>query len=90
MQEKHILSIITIIFALSTIIASYFLGENNLFIIAKGKLIKLIYKIIFVLVIIFASLIRAKIIWNLTDYFVAILSIINVVSMIRINRKNLV
>ena len=83
-----ILSIVTIIFALSTIISSYFLGENNLFIISKKRIIRLIYKIIFILVIVLASFVKASIIWNLTDYFVAILSIINVLSMIMINRKN--
>ena len=83
-----ILSMVTIIFALSTIIASYFLGENNLYIISKKKMVKIIYKIIFVLVVLFSCYIKANMIWNLTDYFVAILSIINVSSIIMINKKN--
>ena len=82
------LSIITIIFALSTIIASYFLGENNIFIISKKKILKIGFKIIFVLVVLFSSCLSARIIWNITDYFVAILAIINVYSMLKIYLKD--
>ena len=82
------LSIITIIFALSTMIASYFLGENNLFIISHKKIIKVTFKIIFVLVVLISCFIKAKIIWNITDYFVALLAIINVYSLLKISKKD--
>ena len=83
-----ILTIITIMFAFSTIISSYFFGESSLFILSKKKISMIIYKIVFMLVIIVSCYISPNILWNLTDYFVAILVIINVMSLLIIYRRN--
>lgn len=82
-----LLSLITIMFAFSTIISSYYFGESNLTFFSKKRIINIIYKIIFMLVIISSCYIKPNILWNLTDYFVAILAIINVYSIIKIIRK---
>lgn len=79
-----LLSIITILFAFSTIISSYFFGESNLVIFTKNKIINIIFKITFILVIIVSSYLKANFLWNLTDYFVAILAIINVYAILKI------
>lgn len=81
-----ILAIITILFAFSTIISSYFFGESNLFLFTKKNSIKIFFKIIFILVIIISGYLNANILWNLTDFFVAILAIINVYSMMKITK----
>lgn len=81
-----ILSIITILFAFSTIISSYFFGESNLLLFSRKKIINIIFKIVFILVIIISSYIKSNILWNLTDYFVAILAIINVYAMLKISK----
>lgn len=82
-----ILTIITIMFAFSTIISSYFFGESSLFILTRKKISMIIYKIIFMLVIIVSCYISPNILWNLTDYFIAILVIINVLSLLIIYKK---
>lgn len=82
----NILSIITILFAFSTIISSYFFGESNLLLFSRNKIINTIFKIVFILVIIISSYIKSNILWNLTDYFVAILAIINVYAILKINK----
>ena len=79
-----VLSIITIMFALSTIISSYYFGMSNLLILSKKKSINIIYKIIFVLVIIISAYIKPINLWNLTDYFIAILLIVNTYALIKI------
>ena len=76
-------------FALSTIISSYFLGESNLLNITKNKIINIIYKIIFMLVIIISCYIKPNILWNLTDFFVALLVIINVYAILKITKNNI-
>ena len=78
------LSIITILFAFSTIISSYYFGESNLAFLTHKKISKIIFKIIFLLIIILSSYIKAITLWNLTDYFIAILAIINMSSILRI------
>ncbi len=81
-----ILSIITFMFAYSTIISSYYFGESNLTYISKKKYGKLIFKIAFIIIIIISSYIKPNILWNLIDFLVAILAIINTYAIIRINK----
>ena len=83
---RIILSIITILFAFSTIISGYFFGENNLLIFTNNRMIINIFKIMVILVIIVSGYISPQILWNLTDYFIAILAIINISSILRINK----
>ena len=81
------LSIITVLFAFSTIISSYFFGESNMEIFSWGKRYRHIFLILFILVILVSSFIKPSILWNLCDYFIAILVIINVSSIIKICKK---
>ena len=83
---RIILSIITILFAFSTIISGYFFGENNVRIFTNNKKIINIFKVIVILVIIVSGYVSPQILWNLTDYFIALLAIINVSSILRVNR----
>jgi len=82
-----ILSGIAIMFAFSTIISSYFFGESNLKIISSKKIIRLFFKISFILILLISCYVKANVLWNLTDYFVAVLAIINVLSIIKICKK---
>ena len=81
------LSIITVLFAFSTIISSYFFGESNMEIFSWKKRYRWIIRIFFILVILLSSFIKPGILWNLCDYFIAILVIINVSSIIKICKR---
>lgn len=81
------LSIITVLFAFSTIISSYFFGESNMEIFSWKKRYRWIVRIFFILVILLSSFIKPSILWNLCDYFIAILVIINVSSIIKICKR---
>lgn len=83
---RIILSIITILFAFSTIISGYFFGENNLRIFTNNKKIINVFKIIVILIIAISGYVSPNILWNLTDYFIAILAIINISSIIMISK----
>lgn len=82
-----LLSIITVLFAFSTIISSYFFGESNLKIFSSKKKVTFFFKIFFIIVIIISCYVKPNILWNLCDYFIAILAIINVYSIIKICSK---
>ena len=83
---RVILSIITILFAFSTIISGYFFGENNVRMFTNNNRIINLFKIMVILVIIISGYVSPQILWNLTDYFIAILAIINISSILRINK----
>ena len=86
---KIILTIITILFAFSTIISGYFFGENNVRLFTNNKIVINIFKIIVVVIIFVSGYVSPKIIWNLTDYFIAMLAIINVFSILMIDKKGM-
>ena len=81
---RVILSIITILFAFSTIISGYFFGENNVKNFTNNKKIINIFKLIVILVIFISGYVSPNILWNLTDCFIAILAIINISSILKI------
>ena len=83
---KMILTIIAIMFAFSTIISGYFFGYNNLRIFTSNKLIINVFKILVILVVIISGYVSPNVLWNLTDFFIAILAIINISSMLKIDR----
>ena len=83
---KILLSIITILFAISTIISGYFFGENNVRLFTNNKRFINVFKIIVLFVIGISGYISPLILWNLTDFFIAMLAIINISSILRIWR----
>ena len=83
---KIILTIITILFAFSTIISGYFFGENNVRIFTNNRKVINIFKILVILVIFISGYVSPEILWNLTDCFIAILAIINISSILRISK----
>lgn len=84
---KILLSIITILFAVSTIISGYLFGENNLKIFTTNKIIINIFKIIVILIVFISGYIKPSILWNLTDFFIAILTLINISSILKIDTQ---
>ena len=81
---KILLSGITILFAVSTIISGYFFGENNVRLFTNNKKIINIFKIIVLCVIAISGYVSPSILWNLTDFFIAMLAMINISSILRI------
>ena len=72
------LSLITVMFAFSTMISSYFFGISNLKIFSEKVIVKKIFMMIFLLVILISCYMKPNVLWNLCDYMVAFLAIINV------------
>ena len=83
---RIILMIITIMFAFSTIISGYFFGENNLKLFSGNKKIINIFKVIFLLIIFISGYVSPTFLWNLTDFFIAVLAIINIMSIMKIDK----
>ena len=83
---KILLAIITILFAVSTIISGYFFGETNVRLFTNNKRVINVFKIIVILIIGISGFVSPNILWNLTDYFIAILAIINIYSILKISK----
>ena len=85
---KIILTIITILFAFSTIISGYFFGENNVRLFTNNKRMIIVFKVIVILIIFISGYVSPNILWNLTDFFIALLAMINVFSILMIDKRD--
>ena len=80
-------------FALATVVSQYYLGETNLMFIIKEcnikkiKLMKLIFQIIFIIGIFIGVFLNIESIWSFVDTGMILLGIINIFSIIKLNKK---
>ncbi|MBR4671714.1 MAG: sodium:alanine symporter family protein [Bacilli bacterium] len=76
-----ILSIITFLFAYSTIITSYFYAKENI-----NTNNKTMVKIIVIIILILSNFVNPNIIWTLTDILSSLVTLINVYAIIKLRR----
>ena len=81
------LTIIMLLFSFSTIITVYYYGESNYKFLTKNVNKNIVLKILTSLIIFIGGITKARIIWNLTDILLGVLSIINIYSIIKLNKE---
>ena len=79
-----LLFIFIFLFAFSTVLTGYYYGEAALrFLLGKGHKVSIvILKIVTLIVLFLGGIMSATILWNIVDLLVAVLAIINVVSLL--------
>ena len=85
-------SIILFTFSLATIISSFYSGEtnmlfNSIFYKNKSNILKICYKMLFIIGIFLGIFMENSSIWNLIDYGLVILGIINIVVIIKLRKE---
>lgn len=84
---KVFLTIITILFAYSTIISSYYIGEVGFkYLFKTNKNIILLFKLLIIFCIFLSFFMSANSIWNLVDVIALFLIFINVYAMVKISK----
>lgn len=86
---KEIGSFLLFIFSLATIISSFYSGETNILFnsLAKEKRInklKFIYKVLFIIGILLGSYAQNNFLWNLVDYGLVFLGLVNMIVIIKL------
>lgn len=76
------LAIAVFLFAYSTIIGNYYYGETNIEFIKESKTALLIFRILVVIFVMFGSVAKVQIVWDLADLFMAIMAIINLLAIL--------
>lgn len=81
---KYIIAICIFFFAFSSIIGNYYYGECNLMFLCKGsrnsKKVIQIYRIVLGLLIFLGSLMTIDIVWALVDFFMVIMTVVNLIA----------
>ena len=76
-----------ILFAFATILTQYFYGLESLKFITKTKTSRLIYLILFFATTILGSVIPMSLMWQLSDFFLAIMTLFNLSFLIYLRKK---
>ena len=75
------------LFAYSTIIGNYYYGEANVRFITKSPLVMTIYRILSGgVMILFGAVASFDLVWNLVDFFMAFLTICNLIAIVILGR----
>jgi AGCS family alanine or glycine:cation symporter len=74
------ISICILLFAFSSIIGNYYYGETNIQFISNNKLFLYGYRILVAAMVLFGSLTKVQIVWDLADVMMALMAIVNLVA----------
>lgn len=76
------LAIIVFMFAFSTVIGNYYYGESNIGFIKDSKKGLLVFRIFVVLFVMFGSVAKVQVVWDLADLFMGIMALINLIAIL--------
>lgn len=79
----YILSIIVILFGVTTMLSGYYIGKSNIDLIVNSKVLSLIFKVLFVLSVVIGVYVDNNLIWKYLDKVMFIMILINSYSIIR-------
>ncbi|MEC1178437.1 alanine/glycine:cation symporter family protein [Metasolibacillus meyeri] len=77
-----LLAVIIFMFAFSTVIGNYYYGESNISFIKESKNSLMIFRIFVVLFVMFGSVAKVQVVWDLADLFMGIMVIINLIAIL--------
>ncbi len=69
------------LFAFSSIVGNYYYGQSNIeFIFGDNKVVMTVFRIFVVCMVMFGSLTKVDIVWNLADVIMALMAIVNLIA----------
>lgn len=80
------LTVAIFMFAFSSVIGNYYYGETNLDFIKKSKKMMLFYRLLVLGFVMFGAMAKVSLVWNLADFFMAIMALINLVAIFMLNK----
>ena len=75
-----------LLFAFSSIIGNYYYGESNIEFMSAKRFWSVAYRIIVVGMIIFGSLTKVAIVWDLADLFMSFMAIVNLIAILLLGK----
>lgn len=79
--------ILSIFFAFATVICQFFYGAESLKYISKKNSVKAIYTFIFCLVLLIGSVIPMSLMWQISDFAIAVMTILNLICLFLLRKK---
>lgn len=79
-------AIAVFLFAFSSVVGNYYYGETNIEFIKNSKTWLLVYRLAVVGMVLFGSVAKVAIVWDLADLFMALMAITNLVAILMLGR----
>lgn len=78
---SYFIAVCIFLFAFSSIIGNYYYGESNIkFIMPNNKKMMALYRILVVAMVLFGSLAKVSLVWNLADISMGLMAILNLIA----------
>ena len=74
------IAVCILLFAFSSIVGNYYYGESNIEFMSGNKVILNIFRVIVVCMVLFGSVAKVQLVWDLADVFMGIMAVINLVA----------
>ncbi len=75
-----------LLFAFSSIIGNYYYGETNVEFIKNNKSSVLFYRITVLIMVMFGSVSKIQLVWDLADLFMGLMAIINLIAIFKLGK----
>ncbi|MEK9199670.1 alanine/glycine:cation symporter family protein [Ureibacillus sp. FSL E2-3493] len=76
------LAIAVFLFAYSTVIGNYYYGETNIGFIKESKTFLQVFRVLVVGFVMFGSIAKVQVVWDLADLFMAVMAVINLIAIL--------
>lgn len=83
---NYFIAFCILLFAFSSIVGNYYYGESNIEFMSTKKIWLVAYRVIVVGMIIFGSLTKVAIVWDLADLFMSFMAIVNLIAILLLGK----
>ncbi|WP_340005729.1 alanine/glycine:cation symporter family protein [Paenibacillus sp. FSL K6-0276] len=80
------LAIMILLFAFSTLIGNYYYGETNIEFLNSNKKVLLFYRYSVLAMIVFGSVAKVQLVWDLADLFMGLMVIVNLIAILLLSK----
>ncbi|MGM0879244.1 MAG: alanine/glycine:cation symporter family protein, partial [Bacillota bacterium] len=80
------LAIMILLFAFSTLIGNYYYGETNIEFLTKSKALLMLYKMSVLAMVVFGSVAKVQLVWDLADLFMGFMVIVNLIAILLLSK----
>ncbi|ELC8449868.1 alanine:cation symporter family protein [Clostridium perfringens] len=78
----YFIAICILLFAFSSIVGNFYYGQTNIEFIRTNKVLLNIYRILVIGMVLFGSIAKVDLVWNLADLFMGLMAILNIITIL--------
>ena len=78
----YFIAICILLFAFSSIVGNFYYGQTNIEFIHTNKVLLNIYRILGIGMVLFGSIAKVDLVWNLADLFMGLMAILNIITIL--------